>query len=117
MTPAEFKAALPAFIAVSDALVQEAIDDSEPFFDVTRWGRFLARGQRMWVAHELTINGLGGTYGAGSSSSLHKKVKDVESTVASSFNQRSAGDPYMLTNYGERYLDLVRIVGAGGITP
>lgn len=118
MTPADFKAAFPtpAFAALSDPVIQAEIDAATPYFDVTRWDAFYNRGLGLFVAHELTLAGLDPTYGAGSSSSVRKKVGEVESTRSTSFDPKSAGDPYQLTHYGKRFKELRSIVGAGAVT-
>ena len=120
MTPAEFKTAFPAFAAVLDATVQRHITAAVPFFDVARWDDFYPAGLGNWVAHWITMETLDAAAGiagaaAAATPALSKQVGSVSVTYSADMLNKQAMNSYWRTSYGQRYLYLLRLVGAGAI--
>lgn len=121
MTPAEFKARLPEFSTVSDEVIQDAIDEAAPFFNVGRWSELYPRGLRYFVAHILTLDAENAAkHTAAPSASdagdnVGKKVGDVSVTKGESLVRLQMKDSFMRTKYGQLYAELRDMVGIGGV--
>jgi hypothetical protein len=125
MTPAEFKALLPEFEGVPDATIQAWLDRSAPYFNLRYWGALYPDGLLYWVAHQLVLSGAasgGGSGGSGNAGGVtvsgdvtSAKVGDVTVTRSSSVVEKSASNPYLATKYGQEYLALANMIGAGAM--
>lgn len=121
---AGFRDAFPAF---SDELLYQSeqvgfwFDLAAQMMDAARWGSLYEYGARLFVAHNLSLDGSsaggaggqapGAVQGAVTSASVDK--------VSYSRDPGSAMDPknghWNLSTFGLRYVALVRIVGAGPV--
>ncbi len=116
-TPADIKTRYPAFAAVADATIQLAITDAVPWFDVCRWDTFYAQGFAAFVAHMLTADqaaALGKATGAGGALAS-KKVGEVEVRYQPIATMKPSDAFFATTIYGQRYLQLRKLVGAGAV--
>jgi hypothetical protein len=118
VTPSEFKALFPEFVAETSERVQAIIDLSAPWFDVDRWGGWYSEGVGNWVAHSISV---ANARAARSTSTIDKGATTEKHVgpVGTSFNgeiiMRQAEDTFMLTDYGRRYCELRAMVGLGGV--
>lgn len=119
MTPTEFKARFPEFSSETNDRVQLFINDADPLFDQARWDDLYPVGLANLVAHELVVANVqtaaAGQIGKLSNDTLTKKVGDVQSGKDSMLLNKQAENPYMRTTYGQKYLNLRKLVGAGGV--
>lgn len=124
-TIAGFRAAFPEFSNVAnfaDPEVQFWLDLSGKLIDQNRWGSAFDFGQQLFMAHNLSIGFTnqiavssgqqpGQVSGAITSASVDK--------VSYSRDAGSAMEPknghWNLTNYGLRFVQLMRMMGAGPI--
>lgn len=123
-TPDEFRAVAPAFsdpVMFPDASIQFWLDAASILL-TCRWGSALAIGTVLFVEHNLALEaaampaaGSGGVPGM-----LHGVVSsEAAGSVSVSYDtgmaaESSAGH-WNLTVYGERFLRMARLVGAGPI--
>lgn len=120
MTPTEFKARFPEFSSETDGRVQLFINDADPLFDQSRWDDLYSVGLANLVAHELVVaneqTAAAGKIGRLANDTLTKKVGDVQVTKDTMLLNKQAQNPYMRTSYGQKYLQLRRLVGMGGVS-
>ncbi len=120
-----FRAAFPAFAdsnVYPQLSVQFWLDLSAKLMDAGRWGNLLDTGAYLFSAHNLSLEmlstrdgGRGAQPGAIQGPQTAGSVDKVSwSRDASGAMLPDAGH-WNLTTYGLRYLQLVRIVGAGGV--
>lgn len=118
MTPTYFKTIYPEFATVADERVQIFIDGADGYFDQGRWDSFYTQGLGALVAHDLALATpelkLAGIVGA-SDGKTSKKVGPVQVTYAAELVVAAASNPYMRSVYGQKYLELRRLVGGGAI--
>jgi hypothetical protein len=120
-----FRSAFPAFADVDDypdARVQFWLNLARKMLSEARWGDIYEEGVYLYAAHGLTVEhraaGSGGQGDAGSIGAVTSESQSVGSmSYSQSFDTSAyAGNGQMAaTVYGQQYLDLVRIVGAGGV--
>lgn len=119
MTPTEFKARFPEFSSETDGRVQLFISDVTPLFDQARWDDLYTVGIANLVAHELVVSNeqtaAAGKISRLANDTLTKKVGDVQVTKDTGLLNRQAENPFMRTSYGQKYLQLRRLVGMGGV--
>jgi hypothetical protein len=116
-TPAQVKARYPALVAVSDSTIQVIINESVPMFDEAKWGAFYEQGMIAYVAHVVTVDQ---KLAAGNSNAqlgvlLSKKVGDVQVNYQGAQSLNATDSFYASTTYGQRYLQLKRLVSIGVI--
>lgn len=115
-TTAEIKARYPALASIPDATVNAAIADAVPWFDEARWGAFYSQGFAAFVAHMLVQDQAAAKGQAGASGPVSKKkVGDVEVDYSTPTAAKAQDALFMTTVYGQRYLQLRRMVGTGAI--
>lgn len=115
-TASDVKQRYPELIGISDSTVNLAIADAVPFFDEARWESFFAQGFCAFVAHQLRANeraAAGG--GTASGPVVSKTVGDVSVSYQAGAALRTGDAYYAATPYGQRYLQLRRIVGLGAV--
>jgi len=116
MTPAEFQTAFPQFENVEVPILQRHIDAADPYFDVSRWGDFYARGLGNFVAHnvemELRKRGIS-PGGATANDAIEKQVGSVRVRRSDKLVEMQAQNPYLKTEYGQIYWQLAEQVGMG----
>lgn len=118
MTPADIKAIIPELVGETDARVQLYIGLAEPHFNVQRWGGFYSAGVANWVAHEITLVNMraakgGAVKAALTDDTLQKKVGDLQTMRDTGLLNKQADNPYYRTVFGQQYLELRKLVGAG----
>ncbi len=116
MTSAEFIAAMPEFQNEPVPRVQAALAASASYVAIGEWSDLYTEALTNWVAHRIVTSRPAATAAAGAPNDATMK------TVAAVSVQRDAGiirakmdNPYLTTQYGQRYLYLVR-VRFGGTT-
>lgn len=117
LTLSDFRLLFPAFASVDEATVNAQIALSAPYFDAIRWGQMLKEGMGNYVAHSLAMNALltkPNSTGM-ADNTLSQKVGEVQVQNSDSMLQMQAKNPFMRTTYGQRYMYLLKIVGAGMI--
>lgn len=116
-TSSEIKQRYPAFASVPDATIQMAVGDALPWFDEIRWGDFYAQGVAAFVAHMLAQDQASAkSSSAGSAGPVAmKKVGDVQVQYAIPTFSKATDSFYASTPYGQRYLQLRRLVGLGAV--
>lgn len=120
LTPAQFRAAFPAF-ADADVWADDAISAafalSVPSFDVARWGARLDLGQGNWVAWYLSCfpptgaAGTAATSGDVTSKTVGRKTVQRGSDILKMEKQ----NPYLKNAYGELYWFWAQRIGVGAI--
>lgn len=119
MTPTEFKARFPEFSSETDDRVQLFINDADPLFDQARWDDLYPVGLANLVAHELVVaneqTAAAGKISRLANDTLTKKVGDVQVGKDTMLLNKQAENPYMRTSYGQKYLNLRKLVGMGGV--
>jgi|GEM_PF-2926389 hypothetical protein len=114
VTPSSFQAQFPEFASLTAAQIQFWLDQSDSFFDATRWDDLLDLGVSYWVAHQL----VSATQDAAvqvTDDTVQQKAGDVSYQRDSTLVNRIADNPYLSTSYGKKYLYYMKFVGAGGI--
>jgi hypothetical protein len=117
MTPAEFKAIIPALAGEDPALITATIALAAPWFAVDRWGDFYSEGLANWVAHTIVTGkpGYAATL-AGDGAQTDKQVGSVRVGRSAKLLERQADDPFLATGYGRRYRYLAKLAGMGAVT-
>lgn len=116
MTPDEIIARYPQFASVDVTVIQTAIDDADPFFNVCRWRNFYEQGLAAFVAHNLTLAAGPVDTGDGSQTArVSKSIGEVSVSYSSGMVDKYAADPFMRTVYGQKYKYLARLVGMGAV--
>lgn len=114
-TVSQIKARYPELDSTADEVVQLVIDDAVPWFDEVRWGTFYLQGFAAFVAHMIAMDkraAAGGQAAAGPVQS--KSVGDV-STAYASVQWKASDAMFATTPYGQKYLQLRRLVGLGAL--
>lgn len=125
MTPAEFRAILPEFSCTSsypDTQIQFWIDFAGVMVNAERWDTLVDQGTAYLTAHHLAISKRdqaaaegGGIPGAVNGVVTAKSVDKVSvSYDASTVTLADAGF-WNMSSYGIRFVQLARMVGAGGV--
>jgi hypothetical protein len=91
-------------------------------FDAGRWGELQGLGIELWVAHYLTLDrqselsgASGGIAGAAVGMVASKSVGGASISYDIASSTERDGGHWNSTAYGRRWLNLARMVGAGGI--
>lgn len=114
MDAAAIKAAFPEFAATADPRVTFWLNVAAKRLTSPRWveAELLDEGTQLFVAHHLALEAKGADAVAPlASQSVDKVAMAFDNNAASLEN---AGQ-WALTSYGVQYLQLARLVGAGGI--
>lgn len=123
-----FREAFPAFAdpeTYPDTRVQFWLEIAECMLIKRRWGCMYEKGLYLYTAHCLTMEtqnmgngddnpGLGGA-GAGAVTSDSEKIDDMSYSASYDTSAYASNGQLGSTIYGQMYLDLVRIIGAGGV--
>jgi len=110
-----FKARFPEFDSVDDARIQLFLDDAALVMDVETWGDVYDLGQAYLAAHYLSLAGKSsaGSAGAISGPITSRTVDGVSvsygGTPSIASNQNA--NYYNLTQYGQRYMVLLKNLG------
>ena len=121
----QFRTDFPEFASTAmypDAVITFEIGIATQMLNADRWGTMLNYGIELWVAHSLVLaaqaaedSALGNTPGEVNGPTTAKGVDKVSvSYDAQSVSLENAGY-WNLTRYGIRFLQIARMMGAGGI--
>jgi len=115
--PQDIKDRFDEAASVSEGKIQVLIDDTRPFFNITRWGDFYVRAHCLYVMHSLTERTRAENGDTNPSFPVASQTAD---SVAVSYSTPEAPfDEAWLasTVYGQEFLRYKRIVCFGGWTP
>lgn len=125
VTAASFRADFPEFASTTtypDAMVSVWLAAAGNLLDAARWGALLDLGTELFIAHNLVLGARdqkaatnGGTGGAASGVMSSKSVDKVSVSYDTGAGTIEGAGAWNLTTYGVRYLQLARLVGAGGL--
>jgi hypothetical protein len=121
-----FRAAFPAFADVDDypdARVQFWLNIAQKLLSAARWGSIFEEGAYLFVAHRLTLEGAasetyaggGSSGGGGAVTSESQSIGDTSYSVTYDAAAYTGAGQMASTKYGQQFLDLVQLVGAGGM--
>jgi hypothetical protein len=121
-----FRAAFPAFSdadAYPDARVEFWLGLAQKMLSRARWGSVYCEGAYLYAAHGLTVErrASGGAGGDGDAGSVGAVTSESQAIGGMSYSQSfdtsayAGGGQMASTVYGQQYLDLVRVIGAGGV--
>lgn len=118
MTPADFRAAFPAFEDAGNDDVQRHLDASisEGVFNITRWGKRYNAGLGNWVAHRLLVEKRHAMSqnDAALKGDVTGEINNGMTTMRSpDILKMVVLDRYNATSYGQEYLRLARRTGMG----
>jgi len=121
MTLAEFRAAMPEFgdvAAYPDITVQGWLDVAALLLRPVQWRAALSLGERLFVAHNLTVGGPSAASGGSRATGGLVTDKSV-GPVKVSYNveaglNRDAGF-WNLSTYGTQFWFYMKMAGAGGV--
>jgi hypothetical protein len=125
MDPTQFRTDFPAFANTTmypDAVIAFEIGIATSLLNAERWGTMLNYGIELYVAHNLVLaaqaaedSALGNTPGEMTGPTSAKGVDKVSASYdTQSVSLENAGY-WGLTWYGTKFLQLARMMGAGGI--
>jgi hypothetical protein len=87
-----------------------------------RWGSVYSQGLSLYVAHEITIaarnalmGAMGGTPGQGVGLRSGKTVGSTSTTFDTNNTVEKDAGYWNLTTYGQQYIRLARMIGAGAL--
>ncbi|KVU85086.1 hypothetical protein WK75_27485 [Burkholderia ubonensis] len=110
---ARFKTASAPF---DDAAVELAIEDTRPYFDRARWGGFYQRAACGLVMHFLVMARAAERAGGKPMlTATSKKAGEVQVGYAAPASMTGDDAWLAATMWGQEYMRLRRIVGAGGL--
>ena len=125
VTAASFRVDFPEFASTGtypDATVNFWLGLSGKMLDANRWGDLLDYGTELFVAHNLTLavrdqkaSAFGGVPGAGHGVLASKTIDKVSMSYDTALAGVEGAGNWNLTTYGTRYIQLARMVGAGGL--
>lgn len=120
MDVATFRADFPQFADVTtypDASVNFWLGLAVQLLPSDRWGDLLSQGIELYAAHNLTLATRAATVGGGlySGPASSKSVDKVSVSYDTKFGLEPDAGVWALTPYGNQFLYLMRLIGAGGI--
>lgn len=111
----QFRTRFPEFDTVLDAVVNFAIQDAADNMDVSRWSTRYDTGQYFLSAHYVALSSAGSNGNSGSVGAVSQASTGPLSVTKNIPMSKTAGDAMLSsTMYGQRYLQLKRVVGMGG---
>ena len=123
VTAASFRTAFPEFADTSkypDASITFWITAAVSLQDPGRWGNLIDLGTQLFVAHNVVLqarnvktSSVGGFPGQATGPVSAKSVDKVSENFDTQSAAEADGGHYNLTTYGQQYLRLARMVGAG----
>lgn len=122
MTPAQFLAIFPEFSAVSTTIITFWLSVAANLINVSRWGALASQGQALLTAHYLvlaTAESNAATAGAALGQTqgviTAKAVDGVSVSMDAASVTITGAGMYNATTYGIQWLQLSRMMGAGGM--
>lgn len=121
MNAATFKSIFPEFENESDASIAFWITTGEGLLNADRWGDQLDYGLALFTAHHVAISmrdsmiaAAGGVPGAVPGVTTAKSVDKVSVSYDGSLGTYEGAGFWNQTNYGVRFFQMARLIGAGG---
>ena len=121
MDAATFKSIFPEFDTESDTAVAFWVTAGEGLLNAERWGGQLDYGLALFTAHHIAIANrdamvaaAGGVSGAVPGVVTSKSVDKVSVSYDGSLGTYEGAGFWNQTNYGVRFHQMARMVGAGG---
>lgn len=125
MDVALFRSQFPEFAeetAFPDAQVSFWLTIATTRLNATRWGALLDAGLALYMAHNLSLArqnakaaAFGGVIGQNTGPMASKTVDKVSATYDTKASTNEGDGHYNLTDYGTRFMELVRLAGMGGL--
>lgn len=125
VTVSSFRADFPAFTDTAvypDAAVTFWLGLASKSLSPDKWGDLLDYGTELFIAHNLVLEAqankaaaIGGVPGLASGLTSSKAVDKVSVSYDTTSAAIDGAGNWNLTTYGQRYIQLARLVGAGGI--
>ncbi|MCX5495375.1 DUF4054 domain-containing protein [Kaistia dalseonensis] len=125
VTVSSFRADFPEFASIvtyPDAMVAFWLTTAAKLLSIDRWAELLDLGTELFIAHNLALGardqkaavagGIGGSSAGLVASKAVDKVSVSYDTGAAAIEGAGA---WNLTTYGTRYIQLARMIGAGGL--
>lgn len=106
-TPEEFKTRYPSFSGVADETIEAAIDEATRFVDETWIEGDYKTAIMLYVAHVLSLEGLGGSGGISASTAVRRlKSGTWEMERFGSNTSSGSTSSFASTTYGQRFMEL-----------
>lgn len=125
MDPTQFRMDFPEFASTTDypdAVITFQIGIATALLNADRWGTMLNYGIELYVAHNLVLAAqasedvaTGNTPGEMTGPTSAKGVDKVSVSYDTASASLTDGGFWNLTRYGVQFLQLARMMGAGGI--
>jgi len=124
VTAASFRVAFPEFTSITkypDGQVDFWLALAVELLNAARWGTVLDYGVQLFVAHNLVLGymaerqGANGVPGAASGMLNSKSVDKVSAGYDTASVAETDAGHWNLTTYGQRYVRMMRMFGAGPI--
>lgn len=113
-TPAMFVARFPEFTGILTGSVQPIIDEAVLMIDENRWGDLYNTGIGYYVAHHMAVAKIQATGDAGASLPATMMKAGSLTMQYHSLEESRAGEAfYQSTSYGQKLLELKKIIGLG----
>lgn len=120
MTPTEFKTLFPVFAAVEDSRVLLFLNGTDPYIEPERWEPFTETAIANLAAHELLLAtpSLWGAAGGvvSTDGKISKKVGELSTTKSDLAMAAAMKNPYMRTQFGQKFAELRRMAGIGAVS-
>lgn len=125
VSASSFRADFPEFASTAtypDSTVNFWLGLAGKLLSVDRWGDLLDYGTQLFVAHNITLAArdqkaasAGAAPGTGTGVTASKTVDKVSVSYDTALGGVEGAGNWNLTTYGTRYIQLARMVGAGGV--
>lgn len=124
MDIAQFRIDFPEFAddaVYTDGMVSFWDGIAQKSVDVTRWGDLYTQGISLFVAHNIALQARSiagsGSGGAGfvAGAISQKSIGDVSVSYDNEITKLDNAGQWALTIYGQQYLQLARMIGAGAV--
>jgi hypothetical protein len=125
VTPATLRAQFPEFtdpVAYTDAAIGLWLSVSVLLLDPNRWDTLIDTGTSLFICHHLTlaardqqVAAAGGIPGAVQGIMTAKAVDKVSAGYDAQSVLLTDGDFWNMSSYGIQFLNMARLLGAGGV--
>lgn len=122
---ADFRSSFPEFSDVADypdTNIQYWLDFEKLMFNEARWGDLMPKGVMLFAAHNLSLQrgriqaaASGRAPGAATGVLSSKSVSKVSASYDVGVAAEEGAGVYNLTVYGQQYIHLARLIGAGPV--
>lgn len=125
VTPASFREHFPEFVSAAifpDGQITYWLSIAAIRLSACRWAELLDHGAELFVAHNLVLSAQaarsaagGGVPGQAAGPTASKTVDKVSVSYDTGATSIEGGGDWNLTSYGRRFLQVARLIGAGGV--